>query len=386
MVAYFRALPLPGDWSTQLQKPAAIKALIRNFQRRLIIADPSVPPDESGVTDIKPFIWNGQVFDKSCLLDRPFEGDSVCGDELPADLGTLSANGGESIQGNGDGSAYPDGQGPPSDATGSSITYHPGTPSPTCTTKCGTLCSGYYCKANPTGTPSDFTDPVNLPTPPPIGPTSCDFIATSTQCNGSGGNTVCVPVEVCTTAPDLPDLPGGPTHTGTCVASGAVTTCAMGPGGQSACVTTSTCTNWATAKPTPTPPPTPPPVPENGFIIIALMELLANSEGGFGFGQWVRSWSVLASTLDRPVELCDSSAVFTKSTTVANGASPGFPPTMGPFEAAGFTCTYKGTEDKLGLLVCDGVKNMWCSHMDKQVEGCGIVYNPTMTTVVLCQW
>lgn len=66
-----------------------------------------------GEGDIKPVIWNAQVFGYSYLLGRPFDGDIVCGDVLPASMGTLSSSGGESVQGNGDGSDYPPGQMPP---------------------------------------------------------------------------------------------------------------------------------------------------------------------------------------------------------------------------------------------------------------------------------
>lgn len=152
LAAYFRGLPLPEPWKTQLRKPRTVKALITHFHRRLIIInDPRIPPGPQGLQDIKPIIWNAQVFDKSCLLDRPFPGGDVCGDPLPLDLGTLSPAGGEPVQGNGDGSGYPSGHGPAGGQIGPTITYRSGIPSPTCTTKCGTLCTGYYCQPNPLG-------------------------------------------------------------------------------------------------------------------------------------------------------------------------------------------------------------------------------------------
>ncbi|KAK4156927.1 hypothetical protein C8A00DRAFT_40616 [Chaetomidium leptoderma] len=323
-----------------------------------------------------PIIWNGQVYSHSCLLDRPFDGDDVCGDPLPADLGTLSPTGGELVQGNGDGSDYPSGQGP----AGPIITYRSGTPSPTCTTKCGTLCTGYYCEPNPTGEPPDFTDPVNGG--------ECAFKTTTTQCNGSGGHTVCVPVEVCTKPTDMPTLtskPDAASPTGSCLASGPVSTCAMGPGGQRACITSTTCTEWARASPTTnTPPPNPPsPTPHNAFVAIALDELFMTSDIG---GDWSREWDVFSAPLSGVIRLCDDHPIFSQSTT-ATGMSPGFPPTLGPFTAQGFTCTYRGTRDKLGLLECDGVQNMWCEKVQgNAVEACSLFDNPIMVPVVVCRW
>ncbi|KAK4040087.1 pectate lyase superfamily protein-domain-containing protein [Parachaetomium inaequale] len=324
LVAYYRGLPLPEPWKAQLQKPRNVKALITHFQRPLDITDPSVVPDAFGPQEVKPIIWNGQVFDHSCLLDRPFNGDDACGDALPADLGTLSPA---------------RGQGSPGAQGGQTITYHSGAPSPTCTTKCGTLCTGYYCEPNPTGKPPDFTDPVNAG--------GCAFKTTTTQCNGSGGRTVCVPVE-------------------------------------SACITSTTCTAWATLAPTTsTPPPPPPsPTPHSAFIAIALQELVVQSDRT---ADWSREWRVYSAPLNNAIDACQDHPIFDQVTYRATGANPGFPPTLGPFNAQGYICTYKGTEDKMGLLECDGVQNMWCEHRP-DLAGCSRLNNPIMALVVICRW
>lgn len=66
---------------------------------------------------------------------------------------------------------------------------------------------------------------------------------------------------------------------------------------------------------------------------------------------------------------------------------PGFPFTLGPFKAEGFTCTYEGTEDALGKLSCDGVENTWCDALEDQpTDFCGPLNNPTETGVVICRW
>ena len=380
LVAYYRGLPLSEPWKTQLQKPRNVKALITHFHRRLHTEDPSVLPEVEGRQDIKPIIWNAQVMDHSCLLDRPFAGDDACGPPLPADLSTLPLDGGESVKGNGDGSQHGSGQG---GRIGSTITYQPGKPSPTCTTQCGTLCTGYYCKPNPTGKPPDFTDPVNAG--------NCAFKTTTTQCNGSGGHTVCVPVEICTIPTDLPTVTGKPpaTHTGSCLASGAVSTCAMGPGGQSACITSTTCTRWATAEPTRTQPSTiPSPTPQNGFVVIALQESFMSSDVG---GDWTRQWRAYSAPLNRVIDMCGDKPVFTQLTTTGTGVDPGFPPELGPFEAQGYDCTYKGTLDKKGSLFCEGGNggdiNMSCESVQGGVvDECDTHSNSWMVPVVICRW
>jgi hypothetical protein len=104
-------------------------------------------------------------------------------------------------------------------------------------------------------------------------------------------------------------------------------------------------------------------------------------------GDWSREWDVFSAPLHDTINTCDAHPVFFKATTSATGFDPGFPPTLGPFTAQGFTCTYKGTEDKLGLLECDGVQNMWCYRVPGDaVEACQPFDNPTMTPVVLCRW
>jgi hypothetical protein len=105
-------------------------------------------------------------------------------------------------------------------------------------------------------------------------------------------------------------------------------------------------------------------------------------------GDWMRMWTVFSSPLQKTVHMCDDGPVFVqRSTGSATGSFPGFPPSLGPFTAEGFTCTYKGTEDKLGLLECDGVQNMWCGPLPaSDVLFCLPFYNPTMTPVVVCQW
>lgn len=100
---------------------------------------------------------------------------------------------------------------------------------------------------------------------------------------------------------------------------------------------------------------------------------------------WSRDWKVFAALLDDSVYLCGDSPVASKGTQSATASDPGFPFSIGPFEAEGFTCRYEGTEDELGTLKCDGVKKTWCQVMD-DFDPCRPLNNPIMSAVVHCRW
>ena len=100
---------------------------------------------------------------------------------------------------------------------------------------------------------------------------------------------------------------------------------------------------------------------------------------------WSRGWQVFSAPLKGTIDACQDHSIFNQVTYRATGLDPGFPPTLGPFKVEGLTSTYKGTEDKLGLLECDGVQNMWCGHRH-EVVGCSPFGNPTMTLVVIYRW
>src|SRR5437773_7615686 len=73
LVAYFRRLP--SVWTNHLRNPANVKVLISKFQRRILNSDPAL----TGVFgDTVPFIWNGQMLDKTCMVDTDIELDTFC--------------------------------------------------------------------------------------------------------------------------------------------------------------------------------------------------------------------------------------------------------------------------------------------------------------------
>lgn len=104
-------------------------------------------------------------------------------------------------------------------------------------------------------------------------------------------------------------------------------------------------------------------------------------------GDWSREWRVFSSPVSRVVDMCHDHPIFAQSTTSASGLSPGFPPSLGPFNAQGFDCTYQGTVDKEGLLVCTGVQHMTCERVPGEFsEGCTIFNNPVLIGVMICRW
>ncbi|KAI0400578.1 hypothetical protein F4802DRAFT_601860 [Xylaria palmicola] len=223
----------------------------------------------------------------------------------------------------------------------------------------GDLCTGFYCTPNPTGVPPDYRDPkdpnANNPVPtttiePPPGPTSgptsvptptptCDDKCkldkgNACNCDGGGGGG------------------GGGGGTGQPPGGGG-----GGGGGDDL---------------------------GHGFIVIALDELYTSTEIGGDFARW---WDVFAAPPDGQIDLCFDHAVKSEVTTTGSGASPGFPFTIGPFEAQGYTCTYEGEVDKLGGLKCDGVQRTECQSIEPAiVDECPPFFNPVLYGVVLCQF
>ncbi len=152
LAAYLRGLP--SRWAADLQDPRQLKALIKLLQRKI----PDFAPQPVYMVNSKakvPTVWNGQVFEFSCLLDtkaadpaKPgFPGDAACpniddikkpdADKLPLSPGGVTG--------------------------GETITYQPGAPSPTCTAHCGKLCTGFFCVPNPTGNPNNPSSSASFP-------------------------------------------------------------------------------------------------------------------------------------------------------------------------------------------------------------------------------
>lgn len=184
LVAYLRGMESP--WAATFKSAVDVTEVLVNgyLQRKLYI---------NYVEGNNPysFIWNGQIQGESCLkngLIADANGNYLCPEEL-RDCSVLEdqrkrqscmlpspGNSGGGGSSGGDGGLRP-----------SPITWQPGTPSPTCSSNCGSLCSGYYCKQNPTGNPPDYSDPklhpVSTPTQPstPSVPTSTPSVPTSTS-------------------------------------------------------------------------------------------------------------------------------------------------------------------------------------------------------------
>lgn len=180
LIAYVRGMDSP--WAAAFKSAIDVTELLveKVLQRKLIIDYKKVQYSDNKnpgpIVEGQPytFIWNGQVQGESCFkngLITDADGEFKC----PEDLRDCSALGDEQKRqscmlpspGNSGGSGSSGGDG---GLTPSPITWQPGTPSPTCSSNCGSLCSGYYCKPNATGNPPDYSDPklhpVSTPTQP----------------------------------------------------------------------------------------------------------------------------------------------------------------------------------------------------------------------------
>ncbi|KAK7710225.1 Glucan endo-1,3-alpha-glucosidase agn1 [Diaporthe eres] len=155
LIAYWRGVN--SGWDEAFKNARALPKLARVFQRPL-----NIPSTASG--DRQPFVWNGQDKGESCLTNGMLaddNGNPLCPEEL-----RVCSNGDDKRKRQscdlGDGDDDEEGSGSSGGDSGlrpSPITWQPGTPSPTCSSNCGSLCSGYYCKPNPTGNPPDYSDP-----------------------------------------------------------------------------------------------------------------------------------------------------------------------------------------------------------------------------------
>ncbi|KAI1771426.1 pectin lyase-like protein [Hypoxylon cercidicola] len=370
LAAYLRSLP--SAWSTQLQNPANVKKMIRLLHRRFALRNPSTRWPDPSLR--KPVIWNGQVGDKNCLIDyatkATWDTDNACPD-IDQDL-SQEQNDGQTVQpcaqgaeGNPLVSPRQDGGEscpyiPGDSGDGQTISYTRGSgASPTCAsgTGCGgRLCTGFWCVPSPSGHPPDYPDPKDPNASNPV---------SSTTINPGPGSSTSVSIT------DRPTSTSSSSRRSSTTSSSRRST------------TSSTHSTTTTKEP---PPPPPSPTPENAFIIIALEETVFFNPSGPA--QWSRSWQVFAAPIDGLVSVCDDHAVESKVTFGATGNDPGFPFSLGPFEAEGFTCTYEGDEDSLGTLRCDGVENTWCEVVEgTPTTGCGpLGGNPDETAVVVCRW
>ncbi|KAI1272435.1 glycoside hydrolase family 55 protein [Xylaria sp. FL0933] len=180
IAAYLRSLDSP--FKTQLEDPARVKQMIQflaHRSRRMKIDNDGLEPVDAA--RLRPIAWNGQVqtnvsgvvTSHSCLADYNTIGDwdidGAC-DGINSDMskmgngestGSCGANGGPAKRD--DGGSCPLDPNGGDDGSGTFISFTSGaTASPTCGTAAGcggTVCTGYYCAPDPTGTPPDFWDP-----------------------------------------------------------------------------------------------------------------------------------------------------------------------------------------------------------------------------------
>lgn len=179
LIAYWRGME--SNWAPAFTSATAMPKLARDFMRRL--GSRSTAEDDPR----QLFAWNGQVKDKSCLTNGMLaddDGNLLCPESLQVcDDSDKRKRQSCALPDPDDGDDYDAGSGSSGSDSGlrpSPITWQPGTPSPTCSSNCGSLCSGYWCKPNPTGNPPDYSDPILHPvTSVPSHTTSAPHLTTS---------------------------------------------------------------------------------------------------------------------------------------------------------------------------------------------------------------
>ncbi|KAK8044788.1 hypothetical protein PG993_004812 [Apiospora rasikravindrae] len=181
VVAYLRGLP-SNSLSIPLQRPRYVKGLLYRLARSLIIDGPS---EDDWDYPAMLSVWNSQSVHESCLLNLDAED---C--ERLREPGSGGASGG---------------------ASGAEFTFSQGSPSPTCTAGCGSYCTGYYCDAQPTGTPPDYpgdsppapalaAPPASVPFPLPLAAGASPPAAPAAPSAGGAGGGASVPAP----APPVP--------------------------------------------------------------------------------------------------------------------------------------------------------------------------------------
>ncbi|KAK3493348.1 glycosyl hydrolase family 71-domain-containing protein [Neurospora crassa] len=162
LVAYLRALPSP--FAEDLKKTVFAVKMVKYLTRKVNVYDrlDDFFPVLEEMGNHRRIIWNGNVAVENCLVGyrsgfKSDEAKAVC--EV--------VNEGLPEPGNTDNwtpdTRYIDNNFPlrSGSSNGGAVTWHSGSVSPTCTANCGTQCTGYYCVPQPTGSPPDFSDPVN---------------------------------------------------------------------------------------------------------------------------------------------------------------------------------------------------------------------------------
>jgi chitinase len=437
LVAYYRSVMLDIDVD-ELNDPQTVKWLLKGLSRTVQLenqVEQDVEPyeDDEGnkLGRVVPTVWNGQLDGTvSCLRtpDGPgcpefdaHEGSTIhdldntqcpaspvterrrhlgrrqSGGSCPVTPGGGAGSGGDG----GDDGGLRDQLGP--DKT---VTYHSGTPSPTCTANCGTYCTDFWCRPDRTGEPLHFTDPIHLPATaiPPIIPSTTTTPGSGgdggggttgfpTTPGGGGGGTTGHPTpEISTGPPPALSTATWPTN---CISTATWTRCAAPGGGNIVCVATSSCAATAT--------PTPPQPSTHRWVAIHFVEL--TTSGGTQLS-WSRYWSVhedpstaspANGTPPRYTGFCDNSSVFEKTDGGASLQSPRYPVDLGSFRAHGRTCRYKSAgRSVLGRVECDGVPEGWlggCVDVKKlndpvfgEVRACAPLSNPMFKLVLACSW
>jgi len=368
-----------------------------SYQGHIKVRD-DVPDDQRSHPDPVASLWNGDVPGGNCLVrpDLPFCPEDLRDPNL--DIDQLRPFGSDRTR---------------SGSGGSDISFSVGPPSPTCTSGCGILCTGFYCEPNPTGKPPwqwdpkdpagpDYRpDPINTDEPPfpttrfPDLPTSfpplpsdgdCrppETATTTTTCNGSGGQEACGVTTICV-RPTLPTLPPDdgcvPPQTATTTTACNRGACAI----QTICVTpdpptTTPRPNPTTVNPGPGPGPTDNPTqPQLPIEFLAVIVLQTKNWSRLGGCQNNAPYFAIHRFKQHPTsgKVCGGYM----GETIAGSRTR-----MGQDEVGAYDHGWSVARTSYGANVHNG-KGMHqrCERDDLQIYACGFQCYDTLTRTLRC--
>jgi hypothetical protein len=122
------------------------------------------------------------------------------------------------------------------------------------------------------------------------------------------------------------------------------------------------------------------PIKRPNGILIDLFELYTGAD-------WLRQWYVFELTRGETVDVCDTSSVYSeRAETTAN--SPDYPESFEhEFTVHGIDgCTYKGSADEVGRLICPDMHQIACKKSEQYDEMFSCGNGASMVAVLECWW
>lgn len=377
-------------WQTQLREPANAKKLIQILHRYITPTDDELKRGGFDPSAKKmKVIWNGQVGDKSCLVDYDTRNSWDNGDtkhcpdiddilqKTPCGTGPNARkrdrNARNWLVARDDDSCPIGGSG--GEGGGKTMTVTDGPkPSPTCEAAdhCGGhVCTGYFCNPNPTGHPPGYYDPKD--------PNHDD---------GGSGDKLCQVDSGCADF-QCPSGQTGRCRQGHCKCEDGET-----PGGQE-CLHSQDCTSFhcddgkqpycdgsrCACKDVP---------PSNKQVRIFFYDAESNDPLGGGGNAFAWYWVWFQANTGTALEICkDDPAYKTETDTNPNNDAAKWPPSLSADKDVWghSNCKYTANGDKPGSFECDGVARVDCQdYHGSNTANCGdgVIVNDTYYPKVIC--